>query len=148
MILIEIPETLPITLDPSFIEQAAQATLQAAGARPNADLTIVLTQDVQLRQLNQQFLGIDAPTDVLSFPAGEVDPDTDRPYMGDVLISVERAQAQSLTHSLEDELRLLVTHGVLHLVGYDHAEEAGKTIMWDIQREILRSLGCEKIMPE
>lgn len=148
MILIEIPETLPITLDLSFIEQAAQATLQAAEARPNADLTIVLTQDVQLRQLNQQFLGIDAPTDVLSFPAGEVDPDTDRPYLGDVLISVERAQAQSLTHSLEDELRLLVAHGVLHLVGYDHAEEAGKAIMWDIQREILRSLGCEKIMPE
>jgi probable rRNA maturation factor len=148
MILIEIPETLPFTLEPSFIEQAVQSALQIAGAPTSADLTVVLTHDAQLHQLNQQFLGIDAPTDVLSFPAGEVDPDTDRPYLGDVIISVERAQAQSLSHPLEDELRLLVVHGVLHLLGYDHAEEAEKTAMWDIQRQVLHTLGCERVMPD
>ncbi len=148
MILIEIPETLPFTLEPSLIEQAAKITMQAAGAPTNADLTIVLTHDSQLQQLNEQFLGIDAPTDVLSFPAGEVDPDTNRPYLGDVIISVERAQAQSLTHPLEDELRLLVVHGVLHLLGHDHTDQAQKAAMWDIQREVLRSLGCEGVMPE
>jgi probable rRNA maturation factor len=148
MILIEIPETLPISLDPAFIEQAARAALQTADAPTNADLTIVLANDVQLHQLNLQFLGIDSPTDVLSFPAGEVDPDTDRPYLGDVLISVERAQAQVLDHPLEDELRLLVVHGVLHLLGHEHAEQAEKETMWRIQREVLRNLGCDGIMPE
>src|SRR3972149_4605781 len=110
MILIEMPETLPISLEPAFIEEAARAALQAGGAPVSADLTIVLTNDAQLHQLNQQFLGIDAPTDVLSFPAGEVDPDTARPSLGDLVISIERAQAQARHHPLEDELRLLVVH--------------------------------------
>lgn len=148
MILIEIPETLPFSIEPAFIEAAAQAALQAGGATLNADLTIVLAHDVQLHQLNQQFLGLDRPTDVLSFPAGEVDPDTDRPYLGDVIISVERAQAQAQDYPLEDELRLLVVHGVLHLLGHDHAEQAQKDEMWRIQREVLSQLGCENILPD
>jgi probable rRNA maturation factor len=148
MILIEIPETLPISLDPAFIQEAARAALESGSTPISADLTIVLTNNAQLQQLNKQFLGLGTPTDVLSFPAGEVDPDTDRPYLGDVLISVERAQAQALTHPLEDELRLLVVHGVLHLLGHDHAEETEKALMWRIQREVLYSLGCESIMPE
>ncbi len=148
MILIEIPEALPKPIEPAFLEAAAQATLRAANAPAHADLTIVLADDAQLHQLNQQFLGIDAPTDVLSFPAGDVDPDTDRPYLGDIIISIERAQAQASDHLLEDELRLLVVHGVLHLLGYDHAEQADKLKMWGIQRDVLRQLGCEAIAPE
>jgi probable rRNA maturation factor len=148
MILIEIPENLPISLNPEFIEEAARKTLDASGAPTNVDLTIVLADDAQLRQLNQQFLGIDAPTDVLSFPAGEVDPDTDRPYLGDVIISIEQAQSQAGEHTLEDELRLLVVHGVLHLLGHDHAEQAEKDAMWQIQREVLNKLECHHIMPE
>jgi len=148
MILIEIPENLPISLDPGFMEEAARTTLEASGAPISADLTIVLADDAQLHQLNQQFLGIDAPTDVLSFPAGEVDPDTDRPYLGDVIISVERAQTQAGEHPLEDELRLLVVHGVLHLLGHDHAEQVEKETMWRLQKEVLHSLGCEDILPE
>jgi probable rRNA maturation factor len=148
MILIEIPETLPISIEPAFIEAAAQAAAKAGGAPISADLTIVLTNDEQIHQLNLQFLGIDAPTDVLSFPAGQVDPDTDRPYLGDVIISVKRAQAQALKHPLEDELRLLVVHGVLHLLGHDHTEQAEKATMWHIQQEVLRQLGCENLNPE
>ncbi len=148
MILIEIPETLPITIEPSIIEQAAAAALKISDAPANADLTIVLTTDLHLQQLNGQFLGNDAPTDVLAFPAGDIDPDTDRPYIGDVVISVQRAQAQALNHPLDDELRLLVVHGVLHLLGHDHAEEAQKAAMWDVQRRVLRLLGCEIVMPE
>ncbi len=148
MILIEIPETLPISLEPSLIEQAATAALKIGGAPVNADMTIVLTTDQHIQQLNLQFLGIDAPTDVLAFPAGDVDPDTDRPYLGDVLISVQRAQAQALDHPLDDELRLLVVHGVLHLMGHDHADEAQKAAMWDVQRMILSDLGCLYMMPE
>jgi probable rRNA maturation factor len=148
MILIEIPETLPISLTPAVVEGAAETALRAGNAPTNADLTIVLTNDAQIKQLNRQFLGFDSPTDVLSFPAGEVDPDTDRPYLGDVIISVQRAHAQAIDHSLEDELRLLVVHGVLHLLGHDHAEASEKEIMWGVQREVLRLLGCEQIMPD
>ncbi len=148
MIQIEIPENLPISIDPAIIEAAAQATLHAGGAPAEADLTVVLADDTQLQGLNREFLGIDAPTDVLSFPAGDVDPDTDRTYLGDVVISVERAQSQASDHSLEDELRLLVVHGVLHLLGHDHAEQAEKDVMWGIQREVLNNLGCGNIAPE
>ncbi len=148
MIRIEITETLPISIDPAFMEAAAQAVLQASSTPIHADLTIVVADDAYLQQLNRQFLGIEAPTDVLSFPAGDVDPDTNLPYLGDVIISIERAQTQAVNHSLEDELRLLVVHGVLHLLGHDHAEQAEKEAMWGKQREVLHNLGCEDIMPE
>jgi probable rRNA maturation factor len=148
MILIEIPESLPISLDPTLIEQAAIAGLLAGSAPASADLTIVLTNDAQLHQLNLQFLEIDAPTDVLSFPSGDIDPDTDQPYLGDILISYERARAQALTHSLQDELRLLVVHGVLHLLGHDHADPTEKATMWQLQREALSYLGWDGVMPD
>jgi probable rRNA maturation factor len=83
-----------------------------------------------------------APTDVLSFPAGDIDPDTGEPYLGDVLISFPRAEAQvkSAGHPVEEEIQLLVTHGILHLLGYDHAEPEAKERMWCAQEEILEAL--------
>ena len=136
-------------VDETLLERAAQATLDHAGAPGDADLSIVLTDDAQLRQLNRQYLGIDSPTDVLSFPAGETDPETDLIYLGDVLISYRRAQAQATAggHPVEDELQLLVVHGVLHLLGYDHAEETEKAEMWAEQSAILSQLGCSITSP-
>ena len=124
-----------------LIERAAKAVLENQSA--NGDLSIVLTDDAQLHQLNHDYLGVDAPTDVLSFPASETDPDTGTPYLGDVLISIQRAegQAQSAGHPLEAELQLLVVHGVLHLLGHDHAEPEDKTRMWDAQGQVLDKLG-------
>ena len=109
----------------------------------DGDLTIVLTDDIQLHELNQEYLGIDAPTDVLSFPASETDPETARRYLGDILISVPRAKEQARTagHALDVEVQLLTVHGTLHLLGYDHAEAEEKTRMWKAQAEILRGLG-------
>ena len=109
----------------------------------DGDLTIVLTHDIQLHELNQEYLGIDAPTDVLSFPASETDPETARRYLGDILISVPRAKEQARTagHALDVEVQLLAVHGTLHLLGYDHAEAEEKTRMWKAQAEILRGLG-------
>ena len=120
-----------------------------AGAPVGADLSLVLTDDAQLRQLNRQYLGIDSPTDVLSFPAGETDPETDLIYLGDVLISYQRAQVQAAAggHPVEDELQLLVVHGVLHLLGFDHAEETEKVKMWAEQSAILSQLGCSITSP-
>jgi probable rRNA maturation factor len=107
------------------------------------DLAVVLSDDALLQELNRQYLGIDAPTDVLSFPSDEIDLDSGQRYLGDILISLPRAQEQahSAGHPLQDELRLLVVHGVLHLLGYDHDEDANRLNMWAIQSEILRSLG-------
>jgi probable rRNA maturation factor len=128
-----------------LIERAALAVLlhQSKGG----DLSIVLTDDARLQQLNRDYLGLDAPTDVLSFPASETDPETGIPYLGDILVSVPRAEAQAQTagHPLEAEVQLLVVHGVLHLLGYDHVKPREKADMWAVQAEVLDELGLAGI---
>jgi probable rRNA maturation factor len=124
------------------LERAANAALLQQSA-PDADLTLVLTGDAQVQALDREFLDKDAPTDVLSFPTSETDPETGRRYLGDIIISVPQAEAQSVAagHSLESELSLLVIHGVLHLLGHDHARAKEKARMWAAQSEVLISLG-------
>lgn len=124
------------------IKAAALRTLEHIQA-PDGELTIQLTDADAVRRLNRQFRGEDRPTDVLSFSNGEIDPDTDVRYHGDVVIAlpVARAQAESAGHSLEAELSLLTIHGVLHLFGHDHASENEQAEMWSLQGEILASLG-------
>jgi len=142
-------ETLPVLLkDLSFLERAGLAALQQAGSGL-ADLTIVIGDDAQLHELNRQFLGVDAPTDVLSFPSDGTDPDSGERYIGDILISYPRAvaQAASAGHTVQDELQLLVVHGVLHLLGFDHALPAEKKRMWEIQAQVLASLGSRLSPP-
>jgi probable rRNA maturation factor len=132
-----------ILLEPEFIQRAALTALEHQSASADADLTIVLTDDEQLHDLNQEYRDIDAPTDVLSFPASESDPETGHLYLGDILISVQRAEEQAAAagHPLEAEIQLLVVHGVLHLLGHDHAEDKEKLRMWTAQAEILARLG-------
>lgn len=139
MIYLETSLDLPFNLD--LLEQAALAALTHQSA--DGDLTLVLTDDEQLHRLNRDFLGVDAPTDVLSFPASETDPETGARYLGDILLSIPRAgaQARAAGHPLEDEARLLVVHGVLHLLGHDHAEADEKAKMWKAQAEIMDRLG-------
>lgn len=129
--------------DRALLEQAAMETLEYHKAKANTELTLVLTDDVQIKELNRQFLGIEEPTDVLAFPAGEVDLDTGTRYLGDVVISFPRAlaQANDRGHTVEAELQLLAVHGVLHLLGYDHVGGSQKEIMWKAQAEILNNLG-------
>jgi probable rRNA maturation factor len=128
-----------------WIERAAQAALTHQSA--NGDLTVVLSDDVRLQKLNRDYLGVDAPTDVLSFPASETDPETGARYLGDIIISIPRAEAhaKSAGHPLEAEVQLLVVHGVLHLLGYDHAEAEEKIKMWKAQAEVLERLGLSGI---
>ena len=139
MIHIESKSDFPKTL----LERAARAALTHQKRSADSNLSIVLTDDKRLRQLNRDYLGIDAPTDVLSFPASESDPDTGSPYLGDILISIPRAKAQAKAagHPLESEAQLLVAHGVLHLLGHDHVKPREKAKMWKAQAEILKSLG-------
>jgi probable rRNA maturation factor len=131
----------------NLLEGAARATLEHESGSLDVDLSIILTNDARLRELNLKYLGVDASTDVLSFPASETDPETGARYIGDILISVPRAQAQAEAagHPLEAELQLLVVHGVLHLLGHDHARAKEKARMWKAQAEILESLGLGQI---
>jgi probable rRNA maturation factor len=128
-----------------LLERAARAVLEYE--TQDGELSIVLTDDARLQELNRDYLGIDAPTDVLSFPASETDPQTGARYIGDILISVPRAQSQAEAagHALESELQLLVVHGVLHLLGHDHADPKEKKRMWQAQAEILKSLDLGNI---
>lgn len=129
---------------PDMLKKAASAALDQA-ANPAFDLTIVLTGDEEIHKLNRDFLGKDSPTDVLSFPAAEVDPETGRQYLGDVVISLPRAKEQALAHGhdVSIEVQLLVVHGVLHLLGYDHGNKGEKALMWKVQGEVLKKLGVK-----
>jgi probable rRNA maturation factor len=130
-----------------LLERAAQTALEHESQSLDSDLSIILTNDARLHELNLTYLGVDAPTDVLSFPASETDPQSGARYIGDILISIPRAQAQAEAagHALEAEVQLLVVHGVLHLLGHDHAEPNEKARMWKAQSEILKKLGLSHI---
>lgn len=147
MIFVEIRLESAPDIDTTLLEKAAQTALTHQNAPQPADLSIVLGDDAQIHALNLEFLGIDAPTDVLSFPANETDPETGDIYLGDIIISLPRAilQAAAAEHNVVAELQLLVVHGVLHLLGHDHAEVDEKTRMWQAQSEILHSLGLGDI---
>ncbi len=136
-------DPLPVAFE--LIEHAAQTAL--AHQSGEGDISVVLSDDAQLQQLNRDYLGFDTPTDVLSFPASETDPQPGTRYLGDILLSIPRAelQARAAGHPLESEVQLLVVHGVLHLLGHDHANAEEKSKMWKAQSEILRSLGLGEI---
>ncbi len=134
--------------------QKSEAVSQR-GDQP-VEWTISLTDDVELHRLNLQFRGMDKPTDVLSFSSeryrdGKLKPDAnaapgsaDAPeFLGDIVISMERCseQAAAAGHPIESELALLVIHGTLHLLGYDHNSKTRKARMWSTQSRALQSIG-------
>ena len=101
-------------------------------------MAVCLVSDLRMRELNRRFRGVDRTTDVLSFEGGP-DPEGGR-HLGDILISVPKArvQAREAGHSLTRELRVLLLHGYLHLLGYDHEKDHGT--MNRLQRRLVRSL--------
>lgn len=143
MINIQIETPYEDLIKENWILHVSSTALEHEQGGNEVETTIVLTGDETLKTLNAQHLGIDAPTDVLSFPADEFDPDQQMPYIGDVIISVPRAkeQAKAAGHPLENEISLLIVHGILHLLGYDHDSEERKALMWKKQAEILNNLG-------
>lgn len=149
MILVQIADAYASLVDTVVLETAARRTLEHQAISQDADLTLVVTGDAQIKQLNLHFREMNAPTDVLSFPADFTDPDSGTPYLGDVLISFPQGQAQANAagHTIEEELQLLTAHGVLHLLGHDHASADDKTRMWNAQAEILERLGCSNLKP-
>jgi len=133
-------------VDRAALRRAARAALEQQHAPGPAALTLAIADDAALHRLNREFLDEDHPTDVLSFPEGGSDLDTGRRYFGDIVISLPtaRRQARAARHALEDELRLLVAHGVLHLLGHDHARPRERARMWKAQDEILAQLQSDR----
>ena len=145
MIFVEISDKFTSQVDTSLIERAVKKTLTHLSFPGDSSVTIAITDDQQIHELNRKFRGINSPTDVLSFPAGHVDPEDGTTYLGDVIISYPQAeiQARCRDHATECELQLLVVHGILHLLGHDHTEPAEKASMWAVQGEILFQLGIQ-----
>ena len=96
----------------------------------------------EIHALNQKFRQVDKVTDVLSFPDGDINPETNRRFMGDVLIcrAVAEQQAEELGHSTEHEITFLQVHGTLHLFGYDHIDPDDEVKMLGLQRKIMALL--------
>ena len=124
------------------LERAVMVTLERE-ERPG-EVTVVITDDEGIRELNRDFMGEDEATDVLSFPSQEdggpfiAAPGSDD-YLGDVVISYARAVTQAFEqeHPVERELDLLVVHGVLHVLGMDHADADEAAAMQAVERELL-----------
>jgi probable rRNA maturation factor len=137
---IERPYQARIT--PARLRAAARAALKHQRAPEPGELSVRITGDEALRVLNRDFLGHDTTTDVLSFPADEKDPETGARYLGDIAIAYPQARAQAAEgrHPVWAELQLLVVHGVLHLLGHDHAEREEHERMWAAQAEILKKI--------
>lgn len=131
------------------VQTAVITTLQQQAIAPPTMLTVVLTDDAAVRQLNRNYRRIDAPTDVLSFPAGDEMPSMDAVYLGDIIISVPFASQQAITsgHPAIAELQLLAVHGTLHLLGHDHADADEKETMWTAQTAVLTMLNLAHITP-
>ncbi len=140
-----------LTIEPPYREavaaevlrRAATAALQHEGIS-SAALSLLITDSETVRRLNARYRGIDAPTDVLSFEDDSTDPETGERYLGDIVIAYPQAAAQAERggHPVAWELCLLTVHGVLHLLGHDHADPDEKARMWAAQGRILESLGC------
>jgi probable rRNA maturation factor len=110
----------------------------------DAELAIVLVDEAAMEQLHVQWMDEPGPTDVLSFPMDELRPGTeDEPtpagLLGDIVLcpQVAAAQAETAGHSLQEELQLLTCHGLLHLLGFDHAEPEEEREMFGLQRDLL-----------
>lgn len=143
-----------------IIPDIAVACLDYEGCPYEAELNVILTDNESIREINAEQRGIDAATDVLSFPMIEYEKESNFDHLeenaesyfnmesgelmlGDIVISVEKVieQAEKYGHSQERELAFLVAHSVLHLCGYDHMEEAERAIMEQKQRDILSEKG-------
>lgn len=144
-IVVQVDEEFEGEVDAADIVAAVAAALDAEGQ--SGEVTVVVTTDEAVAELNQQYRDTEGPTDVLSFPNQDptpgfvAAPEMDA-YLGDIIIALPytRRQVERVGKPLRDELRLLAIHGALHLLGYDHAEPEEEAAMWAKQDAILARL--------
>lgn len=143
------------SVDIAPLRLAILVTLKQQQVEELCEVVVVISDDLSLCDLNQRFRGVGHPTDVLSFGNESRGPFSmgaeDFPrYLGDIVISRDRAQvqAEAVGGTLIQELQLLTVHGLLHLLGYDHTDAAGKAQMWAQQSDILAKLSIDIPLPE
>ncbi len=141
---VEVNNESGVDVDEAEIVALARHVLAQMRVHPQAELSVVLVDETAMEQLHVQWMDEPGPTDVLSFPMDELRPGTDGEdspagLLGDVVLcpQVAAAQARQAGHSTAEELLLLTTHGILHLLGYDHAEPDEEKEMFGLQRKLL-----------
>lgn len=141
---IELVNESVYSIDEAAIVRLCTYCLDALRIHPNADISVLLVDEGAMEQLHVQWLGEPGPTDVLSFPMEELRPGTDEAItaegiLGDIVLcpQVAESQAEQAGHSMLDELLLLTTHGILHLLGFDHAEADEEKEMFALQKDLL-----------
>ena len=157
----ETAQTLPFDYE-AVIRSIISEALTYEGCPYETEVNVVITDNEGIREINRTYRGIDAATDVLSFPMAEYsapadfsalkedpdlfDPDSGELILGDIMISLERAetQAEEYGHSLKREIAFLTAHSMLHLMGYDHINDEERILMEKRQEEILSNLGIKR----
>jgi len=154
-----IQDIIEITEDVgNILNKAAELSLQVEGFKINSEISILLTDNDTIRSINNEHRSMDMPTDVLSFPmiemekgkistcVGDYDMDKGLLLLGDIVISMEMAkkQADEYGHAFERELAFLMTHGVFHLLGYDHENEEDEKEMLGKQEAVLIQMRLQR----
>jgi probable rRNA maturation factor len=150
-----IEEGLESDLDSDWLQKVVENVLTAESMPPNVEISLLMTGQERIRQLNLEYRGLDRTTDVLSFSMAEVKGEEEpQPFigppdgclhLGEVIVSYPQAeiQAQEQRHSIGQEMAVLITHGVLHILGYDHVTSEEESAMFRRQSEIVARLGKE-----
>jgi probable rRNA maturation factor len=141
---VEVSNETDADVDEKLLSDLARFVLEQLRIHPQAELAILLVDPATMEQLHLQWMDEPGPTDVLSFPMDELRPTSDDAdpepgLLGDVVLcpDVAAAQARTAGHSTADEIHLLTTHGILHLLGYDHAEPEEEKEMFGLQKRLL-----------
>ena len=141
---IEINNESGVEVDEQAVQRLSVFALDHLHVHPDAELAILFVDEAAMEQLHVQWMDEPGPTDVLSFPMDELRPGTDdvltpAGLLGDIVVcpQVAIAQAETAGHSTLEEMLLLTTHGILHLLGFDHAEPDEEKEMFGLQRDIL-----------
>jgi probable rRNA maturation factor len=151
---VALDEKMPTTAL-SQLENVAVTTLQLLDFPQETGVSLYVATDEYVQQLNLQYRGVDAVTDVLTFPADPIpdgfeDEDEEMPYAGDIILAYPHIleQAAQSNHQPADEFSLLVIHGLLHLAGYDHDTPERQKVMWEKQAELLALFEIPIIVPD
>jgi len=126
-----------------YIKKAVEAVLLFEEINYGCEVNVEITDNFNIQKLNKEYRGINSPTDVLSFPMGDMNPENGLMILGDIVISAEKAKEQSeeINQTFERELMFLTIHSILHLLGYDHeSSEKDDLIMREKQKEIMEKI--------
>jgi probable rRNA maturation factor len=141
---IEVVNESDVDVDVDALGAQARFVLDRLRIHPQAELSVVLVDEAAMTDLHVRWMDLPGPTDVLSFPMDELrqpgdDEEPEPGMLGDVVLcpTVADRQAQAAGHGRDDELALLLTHGILHLIGYDHAEPEEHAEMFGLQARLL-----------